>query len=219
MATDELGRTEAAEAEDDRRPAGSETSPAPEHPGDRQPRAPDATQETGDQEPGGRDEEPAEAGTRDDHADNMRDRGAPIPPEDDSRQNDGQDRDELRSPAGEPREDPSGPGQGDPRDRETYADDMRRAEPVDAGLEGTPDRDDVQRDPASGTSAEDDLGPSGIDGAESRSREEYANDMREDGDPLAADISSPVAATRPPMRLTAPALAPRPTRLGSAGSR
>jgi hypothetical protein len=180
MAADELGRTEVADVEDSRRPG-----PSPEHPGDRQPRATDATRETGDREPGGRDQQPAETQTRDDYADNMRDQGAPIPPEDHSIQDDTHDRDELHTPADKPRGDTSGQDQGDPRDRETYADDMRRAEPTDAGLEGTPDRDDVQSEPAPGTPSEDDLGQSGIDEAESRSREEYANDMREGSDPLA----------------------------------
>src|ERR1039457_5846094 len=79
--------------------------------------------ETGDPGDTGGEREPAETRTREEYADDMRAQDSPIPPGGDPA-DDNAPADEPDTPEGEPRND-SGQQLAEPRDRETYADDVR----------------------------------------------------------------------------------------------
>ena len=132
-------------------------------------------QETGDPGDTGSEHPPAETRTREEYADDMRAQGQPIPSGDDPA-DDAAPPDEPDTPEGEPRND-SGQQLAEPRDRETYADDVRSDT-------GTPEPDhpataDDQSAGAIDTPAETSSGEPDREPAEPLSRDEYADAVRE----------------------------------------
>ena len=140
-------------------------------------------QETSDPGDTGGEREPAETRTREEYADDLRAEGQPIPSGDDPADETAPP-DEPDTPAGEPRND-SGQQLAEPRDRETYADDVR----ADTGTSELdhPATGDDQSAGAFGTPAETSTGEPDSEPAEPRSRDEYADAMSgsrfEDSDP------------------------------------
>jgi collagen type III alpha len=137
------------------------------------------------------DAEPAEPRSRDEYADDIRSTGAPIP----SGDNPGHDAvlaEQPAGPAGEPGDQAAAPEQAEPYDRETYADEVRSpasTENPDSAPGGAHDRAATDARAGDG-SREPDAEP-----AEPRSRDEYADVMRE-GQPVTATFGDAPAAGR-----------------------
>ena len=132
--------------------------------------------ETGDPGDTGGEREPAETRTREEYADDMRAQDSPIPPGGDPA-DDNAPADEPDTPPGEPANDTAVEDRAEPRDRETYADDVR-ADTGTPELESA-DSADNQATAAFDPPAETGTGEPGREPAEPLSRDEYADTMRE----------------------------------------
>jgi hypothetical protein len=132
--------------------------------------------ETGDPGDTGGERAPAETRTREEYADDMRAQDSPIPPGGDPA-DDNAPADEPDTPPGEPANDTAVEDRAEPRDRETYADDVR-ADTGTPELESA-DSADNQATAAFDPPAETGTGEPGRQPAEPLSRDEYADTMRE----------------------------------------
>jgi hypothetical protein len=132
-------------------------------------------QETGDPGDTGSEHPPAETRTREEYADDLRAEGQPIPSGDDPA-DETAPADEPDTPEYEPRND-SGQQLAEPRDRETYADDVR----ADTGTQEPDYTATADNRPAGAidTPAETGTGEPDRQPAEPLSRDEYADAVRE----------------------------------------
>jgi hypothetical protein len=164
MGANELGN-EAGDGEEEARRTGGDTPARPEQP---------SRPETGDTGSDTATRTPAETRTREEYAEDMHG-GDPMPSG--GTGDDRAETEERGSAASEPRDGTSADEDwAEPRDRETYADDMRADSP-DADRERVPTGDEdagAPDDTAEGSYAE-----AGMELAEPRSRDEYAEAVRD----------------------------------------